>query len=304
MKVELQSLKIFKTVAEIGSISRAAHELNMSQSNVTTKIQQLETDLKTTLFIRHNRGITLTGKGKSLIAYAEKILQLVEESEKAMMDDGHPSGSLVIGSMETTAAVRLPAILAHYHDTYSDVDLTLITGPTEQHVQGVLQYHLDGAFVAGPIDHPEIQQEVIVEEELVLVTSPKHQPIRTIKDIQSRTLLVFRSGCSYRLKLEQYFQHEGMLPSKIMEFGTLEAILGCVSAGLGVSLLPRSIVGKKVEAKELCIHEVPEAFSKVNTVFIHRKDTLLTSAFEKFKETYRLLLENSAMPMPLTKAEA
>jgi DNA-binding transcriptional LysR family regulator len=291
--VDINSLKVFKTVVETGSISRASQVLNFAQSNVTTKIQQLENELGTSLFIRHNRGISLTAKGKTMLVYAEKILQLMEESQKAMKDDGDPSGSLIIGSMETTAAVRLPAILSKYHHQYPKVELTLITGPTEQHIQGVLQYKLDGAFVAGPIDHPELLEEVVVEEELVLITDTFHKPLRTITDIGARTLLVFRTGCSYRSKLEQLFQQQGIFPEKVMEFGTLEAIIGCVSAGLGVSLLPRSIVEKQVENGTIHVHTVPAAYSKVETVFIHRKDALITSAFQQFINMNRLISEIS-----------
>ncbi|AZV44022.1 LysR substrate-binding domain-containing protein [Peribacillus asahii] len=121
-------------------------------------------------FYRHNRGTTLTSKGKMLLTYSEQIFQLIEETTKVMKDDQTPKGPLIIGSMETTAAVRLPSLLTKYHHAYPDVDLILKTGPTEQNIQGVLQYDLDGAFVAGPIDHPELIQKTVIEEELVLIT--------------------------------------------------------------------------------------------------------------------------------------
>ncbi|MBC5638718.1 hypothetical protein H8S33_18260 [Ornithinibacillus sp. BX22] len=69
-----------------------------------------------------------------------------------------PSGSLAIGSMETTTAVRLPYLPTNYHNDYPDVDLTLKTSSTEQNIQAVLQYELDGAFVAGPIGNPELMK--------------------------------------------------------------------------------------------------------------------------------------------------
>ncbi len=164
-----------------------------------------------------------------------------------MNDDQIPKGPLVIGSMETTAAVRLPALISTYHKEYPDVDFTLKTGSTEQNIQGVLQYELDGAFVAGPIEHTELIQKEVIEEELVLITDTIQPPLSSIKDIQTRTLLVFRSGCSYRAKLEQWLHQEGVIPNKIMEFGTLDAIIGCVSAGLGISMLPNSVIAKHIQ---------------------------------------------------------
>src|SRR5690348_880591 len=110
--MDLHTLKIFQTVAKLGSISQAARELKYEQSNITMKIQQLESDLQTTLFYRHNRGTALTTKGSLLLTYAEKIFDLIDETKNVMMDDQTPRGPLIIGSMETTAAVRLPVLFS------------------------------------------------------------------------------------------------------------------------------------------------------------------------------------------------
>lgn len=280
--MDLQALKVFQTVAKMGSISGAARELNYAQSNITTKIQQLENHLQTTLFYRHNRGILLTSKGESLLIYAERIFRLIEETNKVMKDDQTPKGPLLIGSMETTAAIRLPMLLSKYHQDYPDVDLTLHTGPTEQHLHSVLQYELDGAFVSGPIDHPEIIQETVFEEELVLITDRKQSSLSSLKEIENRTLLVFRSGCSYRSNLEDWLHQEGVVPNKIMEFGTLDAIIGCVAAGLGISLLPYSVVAKQINDGTLRQHKLPNPYSKVDTLFIYRKDKYVATPLTKF----------------------
>lgn len=289
--VDLHHLKIFQLVAELGSISKAARELNYAQSNVTAKIQQLETLLGTTLFYRHNRGITLTAKGKVLLTYSRKIFNLIEETCKAIQDDQIPKGPLTIGSMETTAAVRLPALLSKYHQEYPDVELILKTGPTEQLIADLLRYELDGAFVAGPIEHPHLIKKKILEEELVLITDRIHPPLTSIKELQNRTLLVFRSGCSYRAKLEQWLHYEGILPNKMMEFGALEAIIGCVAAGLGISLLPFSVIEKYVKNGNIKYHAIPEEFSKVQTLFVYRKDEFMTTAMVKFIEMISMLNE-------------
>ncbi len=93
--MDLHALNIFKSVAEKGSISQAARDLNYAQSNITTKIQQLENDLQTTLFYRNNRGTTLTSKGKVLLTYAENIFNLIEETVKVMQDNQIPQGTFI-----------------------------------------------------------------------------------------------------------------------------------------------------------------------------------------------------------------
>lgn len=279
--MDIQLLQVFYTTAKEGSLSKAAHKLNYAQSNVTNKIQQLEADLNTQLFYRHNRGITLTPSGQTLVPYAEKILHSIQEARLAVGDSTIPSGPLHIGSMETTAAVRLPTLLAKYHARCPEVELSLVTGPTEHHISGVLHYELNGAFVAGPVDHPDLIQENVIDEELVLVTPASHRPITSISDVELRTLLVFRSGCSYRAKLNQLLHEQGVFPVKSMEFGTLETIIGCVSAGLGISLLPRSIVSNSEHHGHVRCH-VPDKPIIVTTVFIRRKDALITSALDAF----------------------
>ncbi len=121
----------FKSVVRNGSLSKAAHELNYAQSNVTMKMQSLEKFYNTTLFYRHHRGITLTPKGEVLFEAVNKILHLYEESLKMMGDEAGASGPLRIGSMETTAALHLPSLLTTFHRENTEVDLTVVTGPFE-----------------------------------------------------------------------------------------------------------------------------------------------------------------------------
>ncbi|MGG4491079.1 LysR family transcriptional regulator [Metabacillus idriensis] len=282
--MDIQLLRVFLTTAQEGSISQAAQKLNYAQSNVTNKIQQLEKDLNTQLFYRHNRGITLTPSGQVFVSYTEKILNTIKEARVVLNESSVPSGPLRIGSMETTAAIWLPKVLADYHADYPDVDLSLVTGPTEQHIQAVLHYELDGAFISGPIDHPELVQDEIIEEELVLVTAPSHSSIVSIQDISMYTMLVFREGCSYRSKFNSILQEEGIIPTKLMEFGVMEAIIGCVSAGLGVSFFPRSIAKLYEEQGRVRIHSLPDKQTLVKTLFIRRKDTLVTPALSTFLE--------------------
>jgi DNA-binding transcriptional LysR family regulator len=281
--MDTQLLKVFYTVAQEGTISKAAQKLNFAQSNVTQKIQQLEADLRTQLFYRHNRGITLTPSGHILISYAEKILHMMQEARLAVGDSSEPSGPLAIGAVETTAAVRLPALLTNYHAQYPSVDFSLVTGSTDQLIHSVLHYELNGALVAGPVEHPDLAQEKVVDEELVLVTPSSHPPIGALREVQPCTLLVFHLGCSFRARLNQLLKDDGIMPVKLMEFESFETIIGCVSAGLGISLLPRSIVAESEKQGRVRCHAIPgDNASLMTTVFVRRKDSLITPALSSF----------------------
>src|SRR5690625_3926343 len=111
--MEFKDLEIFQMVAEKGTITDAAKALNYVQSNVTSRIQKLETELNTHLFNRHNRGMKLTTERKKLIVYAEKILSLTNEKKKVIQSSDEPSGKLEIGSVETV--IKLPHIISAYN---------------------------------------------------------------------------------------------------------------------------------------------------------------------------------------------
>lgn len=281
--VELRDLRLFVTVARTGSMTKAAEQLGYVQSNVTARIQHLEAQLQTTLFYRGARGVTLTSQGQLLLSYAEQILRLTDQARQALAASSRPHGPLRIGSMETTAAVHLPALLTAFHRDCPDVELTLRTGPTDELLRLVLDYELDGAFVAGPIDHPELEQDTMLVETLAFITG------HPIDDWSTpgipRTLLVFRSGCSYRARLEQWVRTRGWLPVKILEFGTLEAILGCVEAGMGISLIPLSVVRHyqaRNKHRTLWVKPLEDDEGRVETLFVRRRDAVMTPALRHF----------------------
>src|SRR5260370_40523387 len=202
--MELTDLLTFSTVARLGGITRAAEERKTVQSNVTQRIKALEAEIGTALFERHSRGMALTGAGRRLLPYAQRMVVLSREAVLAARDDGEPKGPLAIGSMETTAAVRLPSLLAEFHRRFPAVRLTLRTAPTADLVTAVLDGTLDGAFVAGPIDHAELTAATVFKEELMLVPARRWASLAALRagTPQSRpTALEFRTGCTYRQRL-------------------------------------------------------------------------------------------------------
>lgn len=280
--MDIRDLQIFLAVANEGSITKAAEKMEYVQSSISIRIQQLEKELKTALFRRGRQGVRLTTSGEALKSYAEKIVFLTQEAERVVADNSIPSGPLRIGSPETTAAIRLPFILADYHKSYPEVDLTLKTGTTEELIHFVLKYELDGAFVAAPVDHAELDVTEVGVEELAFISGGQFPSIDQPEQLRNLTLLVFRVGCSYRRKLEDWLHLQGIIPAKIMEFGTLEGILGCIHAGLGVSLLPRSVVERAMVQYNLRIHQISDKSYLTPTLFIRRKDTYETAAMSEF----------------------
>lgn len=285
--MELSDLQTFAAVARAGGITRAAAELNTVQSNVTQRVKALEAEIGTALFERHARGMALTGAGKRLLPYAQKLAALSREALLAARDDGEPKGPLAIGSMETTAAVRLPPLLADFHRNCPAVRLSLRTAPTADLVAGVLDGTLDGAFVAGPITHDDLMATSAFREELVLVSARRWASLAELRagtPESGPTALVFRTGCTYRQRLEQVFTEFGWPSAARFELGTLDGMIGCVAADMGVTLLPRAVVECSAMSGSVSIHTLSPSHAPVETLFIQRRAGHQTSALRSFVE--------------------
>jgi DNA-binding transcriptional LysR family regulator len=150
----------------------------------------------------------------------------------------------------------------------------------------VLAYRLDGALVSGPIRHPDLVETAMFVEELVVVTA------RWVVDLDTALLapggprvLVFRAGCSYRARLSQALAARGAAGVRLLEYGTLEGILGCVGAGLGVSLLlPRAVVERHLADGRVRAHVLTEQESHAETIFVRRRDVRSSPALTRFVE--------------------
>jgi DNA-binding transcriptional LysR family regulator len=283
--MELTDLLTFCAVARNGGITRAAEELRTVQSNVTQRVKALEAEIGTALFERHSRGMTLTGAGRRLLPYAQRMAALSREAMLAARDDGEPKGPLAIGSMETTAAVRLPPLLGEFHRRFPAVQLTLKTATTADLVAGVLDGALDGAFVAGPIEHADLTSTIAFREELVLVTTRRFSTLAALRagtPESGPTALVFRTGCTYRQRLEQVLSDFGWPSAARFELGTLDGMIGCVAAGVGVTLLPRAVVERSELHKDVSTHAIDTPWSHVDTLFIQRRGAHQYSALKGF----------------------
>ena len=208
--MDARELKVFEAVARHGRMVQAATELNTVQSNVTAQIRRLEEELGVALFERHARGVTLAPPGRRLLPYAKKLAAMVDEARRAALDDGTPQGSLVVGALETTTALRLSPLLNRYVGAHPNVDLSLRTGTTCELVDRVRAGELEGAFVCGPIASSELEVRHAFTEELVLLTGPR---LQSLDDLERTTtelrIIVLRAGCSYRQRLEEILARRG-----------------------------------------------------------------------------------------------
>src|SRR2546426_654397 len=256
--IDLTALEIFKTVAEQGSITKAAARLHRVESNVTPRVKQLEERLGAQLFLRQHRRLVLSPQGKRLLGYADRLLHLSSEAETALRN-GTPAGTLQIGALESTAATRLPPVLSRYHRAYPDVRIELVTGTTGALVTRVVNHEVEAAFVAEPFTANDLEAEPVFSEELVLIAPKSFPKIKTPKDIGHTTLIAFATGCSYRRRLEAWLGGAQMVPERVMEFSSYHAIVACV---------PRSVLRVSRGERDVTAYPLPAAVAKARTCLV------------------------------------
>lgn len=254
--IDLETLEIFRTVVEEGGIIRASEKLHRVQSNVTTRIKQLEQKLGVALFRKQGRNLVLSSEGELLLSYAQRLFRLADEAE-SQLRSGTPVGLFRIGSLESTAGSRLPPVLSKFHRQYPGVVVELVTGTTGALIQRVCNYEIEAAFVSEPFTAPDLSSMKVFEEELVLITSKAVPEVKRASDLAGMTLIAFSDGCSYRRRLEDWLGASSVMAARTLEFGSYQAMIACVAAGTGFALVPRSLLYSLRTAQDVLQHEVP-----------------------------------------------
>lgn len=271
--MNLSDLQIFRTVVEAGGITRAAERMHRVQSNVTTRIHQLEEKLGVELFVRQGKALTLSPAGRALLPYADRLLALAEEARIAVRD-GAPRGPFVLGAMESTAAVRLPAPLSRFVHDHPDVRFSLKTGNPHQLAAALLAGKLDAALVTGPIPDGPFERTPVFSEELVIVAAAGQAPVGRKNSVLPPAMVAFEMGCPHRARLENWYAQKGGAPAQTIEISSYHAMLGCVVVGMGISLVPLSVLTTFPERRHLSVHPLPKGENHYGIDLIWRKQAV------------------------------
>lgn len=268
--MEFSQLRIFQAVAEEGSITRAAERLHRVPSNLSTRLKQLEEQLGVELFVRERQRLQLSPAGKVLLDYTGKLFALRDQASAAVMG-GQPAGDFVLGTLYSTAAIHLPALLARYHKQYPAVNLQVQSGPSGELLEGLVSGRLDAALVDGPPQLAGIDGVPLCDERLVLISEADHPPIRSAKDVEGRAVFTFRHGCAYRARLEAWFVHYQAAMGRAMEIESYQGMLACVIAGSGVALMSESMLASLPGRESVAVHPLAEPFASATTWLMWRK---------------------------------
>jgi DNA-binding transcriptional LysR family regulator len=267
--MDFVDLKVFKTVVDEGGITKAARKLHRVPSSVTTRIQQLEATLGVKLFHRDRQRLHLSAAGQLLCAYADRLVQLSDEA-RTVVSGGIPRGSLKLGALESTAASRLPHVLAEFHHRYPEVRLDLTTGTNDDLINKLADRGLDAAFTAEPPARQGLEHIPVFPERLIVISSSDHPPIRRARDVEGASLIAFPEGCAYRRVLQRWLGRESLATLRVLELNSYHAIVACVSSGTGIALVPESVLDTMPHAHVLR-HLIPKAQASITTPLVWRR---------------------------------
>jgi len=264
--MEILTLKTFKAVVDEGGIKGAADKLHTVQSNITNRIKKLERELDTKLFNLVGRKLQLTPSGQNLFDYASQIILLESQALSAILHD-KGSYELRVGMPETFAAVHMPLALKKLKKNHAEIRTKIYTDTSERLVSAVLNNKVDCAALGNAQKHKDLKVFPIFQEELVMVTpiEGEFDPVLFVRD----------EGCGYRKRALFWRQEAGRESDELMVMSSADGILGCISAGIGYTIMGKDmVVGSRYE-ESLAMHPVSHGPKHVKLSIIYRKESLL-----------------------------
>jgi DNA-binding transcriptional LysR family regulator len=241
--MDLSALRVFLTVAEERSFSRAAAKVHLTQSAVSQAVRRLEEELGEKLFDRSSKTGTLTDAGRTLQNYGQRLVRLAEETESAMraLRDLR-RGRVLIGANEAAVHTLLP-LVSRFHQQVPDIAIDVRRVPARQIAVEVQQGSLDfGALTFRPSE-AGLLEVVIGTDELVLLVPPSHRLAKrrqvTMEDVAAEPVVAHNDPSPARERVLRLFEERHVTLNLVMSLPSLDGIKRAVEMGMGVALLPR-----------------------------------------------------------------
>ena len=242
MALNLHLLRFFSAVAQTGSFSRAADELNVSQPAISRGVRDFELQVGCRLLDRGPRGVRLTREGEALFRHAKSLFAMersAEEELRSLRELG--SGVLRIGASTTIATYMVPIYLGAFNRAYPGIELSIINENTREIANLLLSHEVDIALVEGPIDDPRIISRAWIADEMVLITSADHifarevEPIDPIR-LEDETFILREPGSGSREVVIEALKANKINPIRRLDVGGTEAIKQLVASGIGIAM--------------------------------------------------------------------
>lgn len=289
-------LKVFCTVAETKSFSRASEIIHLTQPAVSLQVQALEEIYETKLFDRSGGTVTLTPAGELLYNYAKDILGLYAAAKKdinAMI--GLVKGSLSIGASSTIGNYLLPSVIVAFRKNHPRIKINLIVSNTKMVVEKLLAGEIDIGIVEGDVTKHKLVVETLLPDELVLIMSPDHPWARrknvSVSELPKEPFVMREQGSGTRQMIEKRLEENKVSPSSLtvsLYLGSTEAIKTAVEDGLGLSIVSAWAARKELKAGSLVAATFKDAKFSRHFTLIQRKNTFASHTQEEFLEFLKI----------------
>ncbi|MHB8628393.1 MAG: LysR substrate-binding domain-containing protein [Aggregatilineales bacterium] len=270
--MNLAALRLWMTVAEMGSFSRAADSLFISQPAVSKRVQELEESLGVSLLDRSGRMVRLTEAGQILYRYSQQIFAAERAAESALSQLRDLSqGHLSVGASNTIGTYLLPALLGQFHDQYPGIHLSMEVGNTQQMIDQLRHKPLDIAFVEAPVAAPDLVVTPWKNDRLVVIAATDHhlaaQSVVSLENLTREVFVMREPGSGTRDVAEDALRQHNIALSIAFELGSNDAVKQAVSAGLGLAIISEVTLELEMALSRLAVLNVPEL--KLNRDLTH-----------------------------------
>ncbi|MEK6653015.1 MAG: selenium metabolism-associated LysR family transcriptional regulator, partial [Nitrospirota bacterium] len=253
--MEDHKLKVFCTVAETKSFSKASEIIHLTQPAVSLLVQAIEEIYETKLFDRASNTVTLTPAGEMLYKYAKEILNLYAAAEKNIGEiTGFVKGSISLGASSTIGNYLLPGVIADFRKTHPKIKVHLLVGNTKRIVELLNSGNIDIGLVEGDVARQKMVVEKLIADELVLIVSPLHPWAKkksiSVVEITKEPFIFREEGSGTRQVIEKYLGKYRITPQDMMTFlvlGSTEAIKETVESTMGIAIVSRWAIRKEMK---------------------------------------------------------
>jgi LysR family transcriptional regulator, low CO2-responsive transcriptional regulator len=305
MHITLRHLRIFEAVARLGSISRAAGELHLTQPAVSMQMKQLEEQIGLPLLEQIGRRICLTEAGQMLRVHACDIVGRMAHLNASMEQFRGLERGLLRLSVVSTANYFLPALIAEFNARHPGVRISLQVGNRESVLTALAESKTDLAITGQPPDGVDLEAQNFKANPLVVIASPSHvlagQAHVSMARLAEEVLVMREPGSGTRAAAERHFAALGLAMRAGCEFGTNEAIKQAVRAGLGVAVVSAQTIELELQTRCLAVLHV-EGFPIMRRWYVvHRTQHRLSAAAATFRDML-LALDPADLAGPDRKA--
>jgi DNA-binding transcriptional LysR family regulator len=292
--LNLNQLRAFYSVVRMGSFSKAAEELFVTEPAVFVQVRSLEQWLGFKLFDRAGKDLSLTETGRLLFEYAERIFSLVDETERVIKEvTTLKSGDLRLGATNALAQYLMPILISAFREHHPKIQVHLYEGSSSELVKGVLGHDYEAAIVARVAYPKKIESIPLSREEILPVASPANalasKDTCSLEELNGSPMICRDLGSATRQAMWREFERRHIKPSAIIEAGNTEFIKNLVAKDKGISFLARICVMKEVEQGTLAILPLEGGPFFLDIDMIHVKGKSLSPAASTFLSFLRLV---------------